>query len=42
MIYLMYSSKKAPEGPAKHIASIRETMAGNNYIEALNLSEEAS
>ena len=39
---LMYSSKKAPEGPAKHIASIREAMAGNDYIEALNLSEEAS
>jgi tetratricopeptide (TPR) repeat protein len=39
---LMYSSKKAPDGPAKHIASIREAMAGNNYIEALNLSEEAS
>ena len=38
----MYSSKKAPDGPAKHIASIREAMAGNNYIEALNLSEEAS
>ena len=27
---LMYSSKKAPDGPAKHIASIREAMAGNN------------
>ena len=39
---LMYSSEKAPDGPAKHIASIREAMAGNNYIEALNLSEEAS
>ena len=39
---LMYSSKKAPDGPAKHIASIREAMAGGNYIEALNLSEEAS
>ena len=39
---LMYSSKKAPEGPAKHIANIREAMAGNSFIEALNLAEEAS
>ena len=39
---IMYSSKKAPDGPAKHIANIREAMAGNNYVEALNLSEEAS
>ena len=38
---LMYSSKKAPDGPAKHIASIREAMGANNYIEALNLSQEA-
>ena len=39
---LMYSSKKAPEGPAKHIANIREAMAGNSFIEALNLAEEAT
>ena len=39
---LRYSSKKAPDGPAKHIASIRESMAASNYIEALNLAEEAA
>ena len=38
---LGYSSRKNPEGPAQRINIIRETMATGNYIEALNMAEEA-
>ncbi len=39
---LDYSSNKQPDGPAKKITMIREAMAANNYIEALNIAEEGS
>ena len=39
---LEYSSKKAPDGPAQHINTIREIMAAGDFIEALNKAQEAS
>ena len=39
---LRLSSEKAPDGPARKLTLIRGKMASGNYIEALNLSEEAS
>ena len=39
---LRLSSEKAPDGPARKLTLIREKMASGNYIEALNLSDEAS
>ena len=38
---LNYSSKKVPDGPAQKVTIIREKMASSNYVEALNLAEEA-
>ena len=37
---LGYSSEKEPEGPARQINMIREAMASNDYVEALNMAEE--
>ena len=39
---LGYSSKKAPDGPAQHINTIREIMAAGDFTEALNKAQEAS
>ena len=39
---LRLSSEKVPDGPAYRLTLIREKMASGNYVEALNLSDEAS
>jgi len=39
---LGYSSKKAPDGPAQQINTIREIMASGDFTEALNRAQEAS
>ncbi len=38
---LSYSSKKVPDGPAQKVSLIREKMSSENFVEALNLAEEA-
>ena len=39
---LRLSSQKFPDGPAQKMTIIRDKMASGDYIEALNLAEEAS
>ena len=39
---LRFSSEKFPDGPAQKMTIIRDKMSAGEYIEALNLAEEAS
>ena len=39
---LRFSSEKFPDGPAQKMTVIRDKMSAGEYIEALNLAEEAS